>query len=222
MGNSFSLSVQSDLALTPYVNITTHTSGLLPSTVYPSILSKVLFDNGKPLGEPTLEVLKSLSTNGDKYTIIEVTTQPSAESVPSKAFGSGVEAISPSVQDGRLKAESTLTLRIQPRADELYEEAVFDSYEAPAKDRAAIEQQYIPPPIEEPADLSSVIIPPSAAVTDISSPEDQTATKTLPDKARTRGKPSQLTKIPTLVRIPHIPIQLFGRRHIRHVVELME
>jgi hypothetical protein len=222
MGNSLSLSVQSDHALDPIINITSHVYGALSTAGIPSTISSVVLENMEQSAAPTLEVLSS-SNHGNKYTTVRVTTQASSASNPSRLFDSEIQAIRPSLEQQQPKDIDTPTLRIQPRAENfLYEESMVDSYEAPAKDRVAVEQQqYVPPSVNQPSGSSSIINHPIARHTDIAPHEGHPTTKVLKEKTHTRGNPTIPIKTPTTVRIAHKPIQLFGRRHLNHIAELM-
>jgi hypothetical protein len=222
MGNSLSLSVQSDHALDPIINITSHIYGALSTAAVPSTISSVVLENPEQSAPSTLEVLSS-SNHGNKYTTVRVTTQASSASNPSELFDSEIQATRPSLEHQRPKDIDTPTLRVQPRAEKfLYEESMVDSYEAPSKERVAVEQQqYVPPSVNQPSGSSSIINPPIAKHTDIAPHKGHTTTKVLKEKTHTRGNPTFPIKTPTTVRIAHKPIQLFGRRHLNHIAELM-
>jgi hypothetical protein len=222
MGNSLSLSVQSDHALDPIINITSHVYGALSTAAVPSTILSVVLENTEQSAAPKLEVLSS-SNQGNKYTTVWVRIQASSASNPSELFDSEIQAIRPSLEHQRPKDEDKPKLRIQPRAEPiLYEESMVDSYEAPAKERVAVEQQqYAPPSVNQPSASSSIINPPIAKHTNIAPHEDHTTTKVFKEKTHTRGNPTFPIKTPTTVRIAHKPIQLFGRRHLNHIAELM-
>ncbi|KAE9376599.1 hypothetical protein N431DRAFT_182218 [Stipitochalara longipes BDJ] len=224
MGNFFSLAVQADYMSGSNATITSHIYEALFPAAVSSTISNLLLDNRKQSDTPIPEVLSSIPNNGGEYTTILVTTQISSASIHSEVSDSYRKTVPPSLQHQEVENKWTPASRLQPRAQHaevLHKEAAFDSYEAPAKDRAAVEQKYVSPPNEESTDSLDVSTRPIGADTDITT-QNHTTTKVSNGKAHTRRRPPLPTKTPIVVRIPHKPIQLFGRRHLHHVAELMK